>query len=68
MKKTTRNPFFRMLLTLFHTRYLRRNNFKMNTLTLERLEASVREQRELRSSDPKLFASSGFHGPFSKYN
>ena len=68
MKKAPRDPFFRALIALFHTRYLRRNNFKINTLTLERLEASVASQREMRSKDPKRFAETGFYGPFSANN
>lgn len=68
MKKAPRNQFFRVLVTLFHARYVRRNNFRINTQTLERLEASVASQRQLRSQDPKRFASSAFYGPFSSYN
>jgi hypothetical protein len=64
MKKVTRNKVGRVLIALFHHRYNRRNNFRVNTATLQRLEASVAAQRFLRSTDPKRFASAGFYGPF----
>jgi hypothetical protein len=68
MQKVSRHPFSRAIAAMFHHRYLRRNTFKINTKTLERLEADVAAQRALRSSDPKAFASSSFYGPFSRYN
>jgi hypothetical protein len=64
MKKTTRHRVGRAIAALFHHRYLRRNNFRVNTATLEKLEASVAAQRALRTSDPKSFASTGLYGPF----
>lgn len=69
MQKISRHPLRRALTAMFHDRYMRRNNFKINTMTLERLEADVAAQRALRSSDPEAFAKTGFHGPFApRYN
>jgi hypothetical protein len=67
MKKVTRQPFLRALASLTHHRYLRRNNFNINTRTLERLEASVAAQRRFRTENPEQFATASFYGPFRSF-